>query len=104
MSHPGAGPFIFKVDDDWWLITSHEAPDGRYLPLWQSSDLQNCTFVRGAVRAGDPAVLHAWEESHTDRFPYIAPLVGISVMPPSETLISVDRWHPISLNLITANN
>ena len=49
---PGADPFVFEADHAWWLITSHEAPDGRFLPLYRSTDLANWTFVRGAVEAG----------------------------------------------------
>ncbi len=49
---PGADPFIFQAEGAWWLITSHDAPDGRHLPIYRSVDLKLWEFVRGAVAKG----------------------------------------------------
>lgn len=48
----GADPFIFKAHEAWWLITSHDAADGRHLPVYRSTDLLIWEFVAGAVEPG----------------------------------------------------
>lgn len=52
LTFPGPDPFIYKAEGKWWLITSHQAMDERFLPLYQSTDFKNWTFVRGAVGKG----------------------------------------------------
>ena len=48
----GPDPFIYRAEDRYWMITTGEAADGRYLPIWSSEDLVTWTFVRGAVARG----------------------------------------------------
>lgn len=45
-------PFILREGNDYYLFASHEAPDGRRLPIYHSRDLKSWTFVRGAVEVG----------------------------------------------------
>lgn len=49
---PGADPFVFRADGAYWLVATGAAPDGRWLPLWRSTNLATWTFVRGAVGRG----------------------------------------------------
>lgn len=52
LDRAGADPFILRSAEGWWLFTSHEAPDGRFLPVYHSMDLERWSFVRGAVASG----------------------------------------------------
>ncbi len=47
-----ADPFVVRHGAEYLLYGSHEAPDGRHLPIYRSLDLQTWTFVRGAVERG----------------------------------------------------
>jgi beta-xylosidase len=48
----GPDPFIVRAEGRYYLITTGLAADGRFLPIWVSSDLVSWTFVRGAVVRG----------------------------------------------------
>ncbi len=65
----GPDPFIYRAEGRYWMVTTGEAADGRYLPLWCSDDLVTWIFVRGAVARGAEG---AW-----NRFNFWAPEVLI---------------------------
>ena len=67
LNQSGPDPFIYRADGAYWLITTGEARDGHFLPIWRSHDLVTWAFVRGAVARGAAGV---W-----NRFNFWAPEV-----------------------------
>lgn len=52
LSCPGADPFVLREGEDYYLFTSHEAADGRRIPVYHSRDMRKWDFIRGAVGIG----------------------------------------------------
>ncbi|UXX81016.1 glycoside hydrolase family 43 protein [Reichenbachiella carrageenanivorans] len=48
-----ADPYVLYDNGYYYLITSHKAEDGDFLPLYKSKNLSEWEFVRGAVTQGD---------------------------------------------------
>jgi beta-xylosidase len=51
-----ADPFIVRANGTYYLFATGRADDGRLIPIYQSDDLANWKFVRGAVARGRKGV------------------------------------------------
>lgn len=47
-----ADPFVLRSNGRYYLFATGGSSDGRYIPIYQSSDLVHWQFVRGAVARG----------------------------------------------------
>ncbi len=54
-------PYVTYDNGFYYLFASHRAPDSLYIPIYKSENLNDWTFVNGAVTAGDTA---DWNYKH----------------------------------------